>query len=163
MKQENIRFLPARIVSGGQTGVDRAALDFAISHGISHGGWCPAGRVAEDGPISEIYRLQETSTAVYSERTIRNVEDSSATLILYHRKLAGGTKLTMETARRLNRPFLLVDLHTADQYGDEQRVRIWLNDLRPPVLNIAGPRESGNPGIYQRARNLLDKVFSGRP
>ena len=106
-----------------------------------------------------MYALQETMTAVYSERTLRNVEDSSATLILYQSTISGGTKLTLEAARRMKRPVLLVELNTACQYGDHRRVQAWLSDLRPAILNIAGPRESSHPGIYRQAFSMLEKVF----
>src|SRR5690606_30676655 len=104
---------PVRVVSGGQTGVDRAALDAALRLGLPCGGWCPAGRWAEDGPIPERYPLRETESADPAERTARNVRDSDATLILSPRPLRGGTAGTREVAERLGRPF-----HVADPFAD---------------------------------------------
>ncbi|HID74598.1 MAG TPA: hypothetical protein EYP56_01225 [Planctomycetaceae bacterium] len=143
---------PEKVVSGGQTGVDRAALDAAIELGIPHGGWCPAGRRAEDGTIPVRYQLRETESADYSVRTERNVVDSDATLILYRGTLSGGTELTWRLAQSHGKPCLLVDL---DGDPSVRRVREWLGRVRPAVLNVAGPRESQNPGIGDRSRRFL--------
>lgn len=141
-----------RIVSGGQTGVDRAALDVAIELGISCGGWCPQGRRAEDGRIPDRYPLRETASDDYAARTRANVRDSDATLILTVGEPAGGTALTMQHAEVLGRPVRLVDLDGAD---DIPAVSRWIEENRVSKLNIAGPRESTAPGVYERARSFL--------
>jgi hypothetical protein len=146
-----------RIVSGGQTGADRAALDAALALGAECGGWCPAGRRAEDGPIPMRYPLRETATADYDERTRLNVLDSEATLILAFRQLRGGTALTREVAHRLGRPFLVLDPRGPD--ATDQVVR-WLREQSVETLNVAGPRESEEPGMYAAALTLLTAVLS---
>src|SRR3990172_5973691 len=139
------QFRPAKIVSGGQTGVDRAALDAAMALGIPHGGWCPRGRLAEDGTIPSCYDLSETDSSDYAVRTERNVLDSDATLILSRGCPAGGTERTLRLARRHGKPHLVVDL---DRPGDLDEIRRWLAEHRPAALNVAGPRESQSPGIH---------------
>jgi hypothetical protein len=145
-----------KIISGGQTGVDRAALDVAIELGIPHGGWCPKGRLAEDGPIPDRYQLSETESADYPARTERNVADSDATLILYRGRIAGGTDLTLRLAKQLRRPWLAVDL---DGNPDPAEVSAWLKRENIEILNVAGPRESQSPGIGQFAKEFLLNVF----
>ncbi|MGD8308976.1 MAG: putative molybdenum carrier protein [Chromatiales bacterium] len=147
-----------RIVSGGQTGVDRGALDAALGLGIPCGGWCPAGRRAEDGPIPLRYPLRETPEADYAARTERNVRDSDATLILLAGPLQGGTALTRRLARGLGRPCRVVDLDALPAAGE---VRGWLGRAGVRVLNVAGPRESQRPGIQERARAYLEAVLAG--
>lgn len=150
-----------RIVSGGQTGVDRAALDVALAAGLSCGGWCPAGRRAEDGVIPKRYPLRETPTAEYAERTHLNVRDSDATLILAReRRVAGGTALTQEFAEALGRPCLVLDPRAPD--GADKAAR-WLIEQQVRVLNVAGPRESTEPGIYEEAFELLSRLFGEAP
>lgn len=148
-----------QVVSGGQTGVDRAALDVALELGIPCGGWCPKGRLAEDGPIPERYPLRETRTTRYARRTLWNVRDSDATLILAREPLGGGTAYTERCARELERPCLVVAPDAADALVLE-RVRAWLASNEVEILNVAGPRESGAPGIHDLAaaflRSLLD-------
>lgn len=146
-----------QIVSGGQTGVDRAALDVAIFLQIPHGGWCPRGRQAEDGPIAPLYRLRETPESDYAVRTERNVIDSAGTLILYYQELSGGTKLTAQLAGRYRRPKLLVDL--AEAIAPET-VLDWLVVQQIDRLNIAGPRESSVRGIGRLAEEFLLQVFA---
>jgi hypothetical protein len=151
-----------RIVSGGQTGVDRAALDWPIANGIEHGGWCPAGRRAEDGTIPPRYQVKETASPDYRVRTRRNVEDSDGTLVLNIGALEGGTLYTTECAKRLGKPYLVVQLESvaAQSAGD---VRAWVTENRIQVLNVAGPRESKRPGVQAMGRCYLDALFtSGR-
>lgn len=148
--------LITRIVSGGQTGVDRAALDVALALGIACGGWVPKGRRAEDGAISERYPLRETASRGYVERTQRNVRDSDATLILARGPATGGTALTIAVAQRLRRPLLVVDLEDAPS---PVAIATWLSATGARVVNIAGPRESTNPGIHEEAKNFLLAVF----
>lgn len=146
-----------RIVSGGQTGVDRAALDVALELGIPCGGWCPKGRRAEDGLIPDVYPLQESPTANYAERTALNVKDSDGTLILSRGPLRGGTALTKTFAERYGRPFLIVELRDAKPPS----IHDWLTTNSIHVLNVAGPRESSQPGIAQQAAKFLQMMFRG--
>src|SRR6187401_2243386 len=138
-----------KIISGGQTGVDRGALDAAIDLGLEHGGWCPMGRMAEDDFIPTRYALRQTDTKNYAQRTERNLMQADGTLILYRGELSGGTYLTFQLCKRSARPLLLVDL--ARGY-DAAVIRRWLADQRIVTLNVAGPRESMSPGIATAAR-----------
>jgi hypothetical protein len=149
-----------RIVSGGQTGVDRAALDVAIRLGMAHGGWCPRGRLAEDGTIPPRYQLTETGSIDYPVRTEQNVIDSDATLILCRGRLFGGTELTRRFAAKHARPLLVVDLQSGQ---DDGLVRRWLSEHSVRVLNVAGPRESSAAGIGDQAVQFLYRVFSRTP
>ena len=144
-----------RIVSGGQTGVDRAALDAALALGLPCGGWCPRGRTAEDGPIDERYLLEETPSADYPQRTEWNVRDSDATLVLTRGRPSGGTGLTVALARRLGRPCLVLDL-AANPRPDPEELRRWIEAEGISTLNVAGPRESQHPGIEDEARAFLE-------
>jgi hypothetical protein len=148
-----------KIISGGQTGVDRGALDAAIALGIEHGGWCPQGRQAEDGQIPDRYQLEETDSPDYPVRTERNVLESDATLILYRGQLSGGTLLTLRMAEEHKRPCLAVDLDSPIQPGG---IRKWLEENRVQVLNVAGPRESQNPGVSELARDFMVKLLKGK-
>ena len=145
-----------KIVSGGQTGVDRAALDAAILVGIPHGGWCPNGRRAEDGPIAACYALQELGSTHYADRTKRNVLDSDATLVLYTDVLQGGTFLTWRYALKHGKPCLKICL---TRPGRVQRDRDWLTRNRVRTLNIAGPRASKEPDVYDHALEYLKRIF----
>lgn len=148
-----------RIISGGQTGVDRGALDAALSLEIPHGGWCPRGRLAEDGCIPPRYQLVETQSAQYRERTELNVVESDGTLILFRRVLRGGTELTRRLAVENNKPHLLVDLA---EPGKISVIREWLIAESIKILNVAGPRESSARGIAEESRQLLQLLFRGR-
>ncbi len=145
-----------KIVSGGQTGVDRAALDAAMALGLPVGGWCPKGRRAEDGVIDLRYPLIETPDEQYAQRTVWNVRDSDGTLVLLFDKPSPGTNVTIEEANALGKALLLVDLTTNPE---EMEVLGWLEANGILVLNVAGPRESEAPGIYEAARAFLDDVF----
>lgn len=137
-----------RIISGGQTGVDRAALDAALRLGVPCGGWCPRGRLAEDGPIPTIYPLQETPETDYETRTRWNVRDSDATLVLSFGTPTGGTVFTIACTRILAKPCMVVDLNTPSRV---EPVLAWARDLKVRTLNIAGPRASGGAEVYGRA------------
>ena len=147
--------------SGGQTGVDRAALDVARELGILHRGWIPAGRLAEDGVIGPEYDgLRETESPEYAVRTERNVRDTDATLLLGVGPLEGGTLYTREVAERVARPFLTIDLALGDTEDAARRVREWLAALPGPVrLNVAGPRASRTPSAYRLAVRFLRLVL----
>ena len=144
------------VVSGGQTGVDRAALDAALELGLPCGGWCPRGRRAEDGPIPAAYPLKETPSAEYPERTTWNVRDSDATLILHAGRVDRGTALTERIAARRGRPVLRLDVRTATASGLAE----WIQAVGIARLNVAGPRESRSPGIYESARRLLLEAWA---
>lgn len=145
-----------KIISGGQTGVDRAALDAAIDNGIAHGGWCPSGRLAEDGVIDVRYLLRETDSREYSTRTRWNVRDSDGTMIINQGLLEGGTALTVQAAKSLNKPCLIIDV---DQRFLDDLISNWITLNQIKVLNVAGPRESKRPGIYQISYALLDSYI----
>ncbi len=147
---------PEKIVSGGQTGVDRAALDVALELGIPCGGWCPKGRRAEDGVIDLHYPLQETGSPEYPVRTEMNVKDSDATLILNQGSIAGGTALTLRLAKSNKKPYRVVDL---SQTEDPAIVKKWIQHEKVKVLNVAGPPESNRPGIYGRAIQFLRRIL----
>jgi hypothetical protein len=144
-----------KIISGGQTGVDRAALDVALELGIACGGWCPKGRRAEDGAIPAKYPVQENESKEYPPRTAMNVRESDGTLILTRGKPDRGTALTLSLAKRHEKPFLVVDL---DRVADPTKARKWLSRARIKVLNVAGPRESSRPGIGEEARRFLREL-----
>ena len=146
-----------KIVSGGQTGVDRAGLDVAIQHNLPHGGWCPRGRRAEDGRISDKYQLVETASHEYAIRTEYNVRDSDGTLILNMGKLEGGTAYTAHLAASLHKPCMIMDLSGPD---DTAALLKWLKDNNIQILNIAGPRESKCPGIYEQSVTALTRILS---
>jgi hypothetical protein len=144
-----------KIISGGQTGVDRAALDWAIANGIGHGGWCPAGRRAEDGIIPKDYRLQETPGRRYSERTRWNVRDSNATLIISSSpELTGGSLSTKEYADKMNRPCLHV--YPGDEWDASLRDFIRKHPIH--ILNVAGPRGSAWANPEPFVREVLNKI-----
>lgn len=146
-----------RVISGGQTGVDRAALDVAMAVGVPCGGWCPKGRRAEDGVLDPRYPLRETSADDYVQRTEWNVRDSDGTLILAQGKVTGGTASTIAYARQVGKPWLVVDLAKAPR---PEPVWAWLTRHRIGVLNVAGSRESQRPGIYTAAVVFLRRALS---
>jgi hypothetical protein len=147
-----------KIISGGQTGVDQAALDVAINFGISHGGWIPKGRRTEAGTLPDKYKLKEMSSSSYPKRTEQNVIDSDGTLIISHGKLAGGSLLTFELAEQHKKEWLHIDLEINRGFSAAQLIQSWivLNDIK--VLNVAGPRASEDPYIYEDAVRLLKAV-----
>ncbi len=145
-----------RIVSGGQTGADRAALDTALELGLETGGWVPAGRAAEDGAIPDRYpNLRQTDSPLPSVRTERNVRDSDATVIISHGALVGGSALTGSLARRLEKPLLHLDLDTMSELDASARLREWLSRKAPSVLNVAGARASEDAAIYAAVKRVL--------
>lgn len=143
------------IISGGQTGVDRAALDAAIALGISHSGFVPKGRMAEDGILPRKYKVKEMASKDYSERTRANVDWANATLIIYRGRLMGGTLLTWEYAKNRGKVALVIDLMMMGPAAAVERITEWLSKVQPDTLNIAGPRESSHSGIYQETLQIL--------
>lgn len=143
-------------MSGGQTGVDRAALDVALARGLACGGWCPKGRRAEDGPIAVHYPLIETPSAHYLQRTQWNVRDSDGTLVLLRGTPEGGTAKTIDYANRLERPVCIVDFAAGARLGP---VRAWLRSHAIGTLNLAGPRASKQPTIYDDATRFLNRLL----
>ena len=147
-----------RIISGGQTGVDRAALDAAMALEFPCGGWCPRGRIAEDGPIPERYPLAESESDEYAERTERNVFDSDGTLVLTRGEPTGGTAYTIACAEAHGRPYLLLDF---DVLAESTMVLEWADTYEIEVLNVAGPRESTLPGVYDDSRKFIEEMIAG--
>jgi len=150
------RILVEKIISGGQTGVDRGALDFALEMGFECGGWCPRGRIAEDGTIPHRYPLTESDSRKYQVRTRKNVLESDGTLILFAAELSGGTALTKHYAQQAGKPVFLYNL---DAPTPHQEVRDWLKRYQITTLNVAGPRESNVPGIAARTITTLNKLL----
>lgn len=148
-----------KIVSGGQTGADRAALDFAMEWNISHGGWIPKGRRAEDGVLPEKYRLKEMNSTDYARRTEQNVIDSDGTLIFSHGKLTGGSLLTRKMALKHGRPRLHVDLLQTNSFSAAQSIHTWIRGQKIGVLNVAGPRQSQDERIYRATFDILEAAF----
>src|SRR5215813_2722747 len=150
-----------RIVSGGQSGVDRGALDAALALGFPCGGWCPAGRLAEDGPIPERYPVVELSGADYRRRTRRNVLDSDATLIIGFGTLSVGTLETLRDCERFGKPHLVTDAAATGPAAAAARAAGFLEETGIEVLNVAGPRESSHPGARAYAEAAI--AFLLRP
>ena len=148
-----------KIISGGQTGADRAALDVAIKLDIPHGGWVPKGRKTESGPLPEGYRLNEMGTRGYAERTEQNVLDSDGTLILSHGKLTGGSALTLRLAKKYDRPWLHVDLDRLNTFDAAHLINSWIVRHLIRILNVAGPPASKDPSIYQATAKVLETAF----
>ena len=146
---------PFWIISGGQTGVDRGALDAALQLGVPCGGWCPAGRAAEDGVIPARYPVTELRDAGYGERTRKNVEDSDGTLIITFGRASGGTARTIQFCRKLRRPHLILDA-AGVPFGEAVcRAVCFVREKDIRRLNVAGPRTSGEPRGYDYACSLV--------
>jgi hypothetical protein len=148
-----------KIISGGQTGADRAALDAAIEYGVPHGGWIPKGRRTEDGRLPDRYILQETGTIGYPQRTQLNILDSDGTLILSHGKLIGGSALTQNLARKHSRSCLHIDLDEITQYKAVEIIKSWIDIKKIEILNVAGSRGSKDPLIYDAVKDVIKSVL----
>ncbi|HTX64508.1 MAG TPA: putative molybdenum carrier protein [Opitutaceae bacterium] len=149
----------AKLVSGGQTGADRAALEFALAHDLPHGGWCPRGRRAEDGPLPDRYRLRETPSDNYAQRTEWNVRDSDGTVTFSLAPgIGGGSALTAECAKRLGKPWLHL---TPTDPEPDQMLRDFVSTHRIARLNVAGPRASEEPGVGDFVRAVLEAALDG--
>lgn len=151
-----------KLVSGGQTGVDCAALDVALELGIPCGGWCPKGRWSEAGRIADKYPLEETPSEDVAQRTEWNARDSDGTLVIAEGPTVGGTTLTVEMAKRYGKPCLVIDLLT-DGGAAQRAIPEWIARHKIGVLNVAGPRESTTPGINAKTKALLRRIFGARP
>lgn len=149
-----------KIISGGQTGADQGALDAAIEYGFPYGGWLPKGRLTENGPLLEQYRLQEMCTKDYKKRTLQNILDSDGTLIVSRGKLNGGSKLTYEYAHKNYKPKLHIDLYKTPQFLAVSSVYNWIHNHNIRVLNVAGPRASKDPKIYEDVKFIIQGVLS---
>lgn len=145
-----------KIISGGQTGVDRAALDVALEHGLDCGGWCPAGRLDEFGRIPDRYPVKELKHGSYAERTLQNVRDSDGSLVIYLEELRGGTQFTLQCCRELKRPHQLIDAAKKSAEGAAKSIADFIREQKIDVLNVAGPRQSEWPGGYDYASRVLD-------
>ena len=148
--------IQVKIVSGGQTGVDRAALDIALEHGIEAGGWCPTGRLDEFGRIPERYPLKEMENGGFTERTLQNVKDSDGTVVVYPGKLSGGTEQTALFCVEQRRPRELIDASTVSTEEAARLIFNFVRDNKIDVLNVAGPRQSEWPRGYEYASRALD-------
>ena len=146
------------IVSGGQTGVDQGGLEAALELGLPHGGWCPKGRRSEAGPIPARFRLRETESEGYPKRTARNIEDSDGTLILSRGKLEGGTALTARLAEERGKPLRVID---SGEPVELAAFEAWVERNGIVRLNVAGPRESGSPGIQAETREVIKTLLTG--
>ena len=151
-----------KIISGGQTGVDRAALDVALEHGTECGGWCPAGRLDEFGKIPDHYPIQELQDGGFTERTLQNVKDSDGTVVIYPGELRGGTEQTVRFCIHLKRPHQLIDASKLSADGAAKLIADFVRENKIGILNIAGPRQSEWPAGYEYATRTLDIFFSHR-
>ncbi len=147
-----------KIISGGQTGADRAALDWAIKDGIPHGGSIPKGRRTEDGPLPDKYNLQEMPTASYPQRTEQNILDSDGTLIISHGPLKGGSALTRKLALRHGKPCIHINLNQFSQEEAASGILEWMKENEIKILNVAGPRASEDLRIYKETIDLLTSL-----
>ena len=149
-----------KIISGGQTGVDRAALDMAIRLGVAHGGWVPKGRLAEDGTLPSYYQLQEMPTEDYQARTEKNVMDSDGTLLISRGSPTGGTDYTRKMALKHGKQLLHIDLSLGQRLSDAgSLIASWIEMNRIETLNVAGPRESNDPNIYMDTINIISHAL----
>jgi hypothetical protein len=144
-----------KIISGGQTGVDRAALDVALRHGIKCGGWCPAGRLDEFGKIPDRYPVQELQSGGFTERTLQNVKDSDGTVAIYSAELRGGTEQTVRFCGDLKRPHQLIDASKMSTEGAAKLIADFVRENKVGILNVGGPRQSEWPEGYDYAFRAL--------
>ena len=146
--------------TGGQTGVDRAVLDFCLENQMQIGGWCPAGRKAEDGTIPTHYPLDALEGVGYGERTESNVRDSDGTLILHLGNISGGTQLTAECCRKLGKPSLSLNLRSVDKEAQVEKLLEFMVSEKIRELNVAGPQASEESEAYGKTRIFLRLFLS---
>lgn len=144
-----------KIISGGQTGVDRAGLDAAIELNIDHGGYVPKGRKAEDGRVPLKYEMEELTKGGYPARTKKNIESSDGTLVFCQGKPSSGTKLTIDHAEQINKPFLVLDIDAVSKQTAASMIRDWVTNEGIEVMNVAGPRLSSAPIVATMAKRIL--------
>jgi Circularly permutated YpsA SLOG family len=149
-----------KIISGGQTGVDRAALDVALKHGIDCGGWVPTGRLDEFGRIPDRYPVRELDHGGFTERTLQNIKDSDATVIIYCDELGGGTEETVQFCIEEKRPHLLIDAAKISPERAAELIAEFVQGRKTSTLNVAGPRQSECTGGYDYAFRALDIFLS---
>ena len=148
-----------KIISGGQTGADQAALDSAIKFNIEHGGWVPKGRKTEYGPLLPKYKMDEMKTADYPARTKQNIIDSDATLIISGGNLTSGTLLTKNLVKKIDKPYCHIDFLAMDDFEAAMVVHSFIVDNEVEVLNVAGPRLSSDPAIYDGVRTIIEAMI----
>jgi hypothetical protein len=148
-----------KIISGGQTGVDQAALDAAIKLGVPHGGWIPKDRKTETGPLPDKYEMLEMATPNYADRTEQNVIDSDGTLIISRGTLTEGSEYTRRMAVKHNRPWLHIDLDKKPKFHAATIVITWIEENNVEILNVAGSRASKDPAIYSDVFNIIENIY----
>jgi hypothetical protein len=148
-----------KIISGGQTGADQAALDAAIKHNIPHGGSIPKGRPTEDGVLPDKYHLEEMSTKSYPKRTEANVVDSDATVVFTHGNLRGGSLLTRKKALEHDKPTLLINLSKMSMDEAVDLLDSFIKENKIEILNVAGSRASKDPLIYEKTFEVMEKYI----
>lgn len=148
-----------KIISGGQTGADQAALDVAVKFNIPHGGWIPKGRKTENGPLPDAYQLTEMESTDYRDRTKQNIIDSHGTVIISRGKLTGGSKLTHSYAKVIGRPHIYIDLMNNEDFESAVFIKSFILENQIKILNVAGPRLSHHPWIYNDVKTVLEAVL----
>jgi hypothetical protein len=149
-----------KIISGGQTGVDRAALDIALKHGVDCGGWCPAGRLDEFGKIPDRYPVMELEQGSFAQRTWQNVKESDGTVIIYSDELRGGSEYTVECCNQLQRPHVLIDAAKVPANAAARLIVDFIRERKIDILNVAGPRQSEWPPGYDYAYRALEAFLN---
>ncbi|OGT78528.1 MAG: hypothetical protein A3I13_02015 [Gammaproteobacteria bacterium RIFCSPLOWO2_02_FULL_47_50] len=149
----------AKIISGGQTGVDRGALDAALAQNFPCGGWCPPGRMAEDGPIDHIYTMSEMDHGSYGERTRQNVIDSDGTVIFCFGELEGGTKVTLQQCIQLKKPYELINVQENSETHAAELITHFIESFSINTLNVAGPRQSKVPKAHDYTYMVISLVL----
>ena len=148
-----------KIISGGQTGADRGAIDAALKYSFPHGGWIPKGRLTEKGPLPDEYKLKEMPTKNYPDRTEKNVLASDGTVIITRGKLTGGSALTKKFAQKHKRPYLHINLDKTPAFLASSEINAWINENNIEVLNVAGSRASKDPQIYEDTKYIIQGVI----